>query len=196
MSARASNLLTAAAAIAVTTAIAACGSNSPGSARAAGPGGRPARTQQDEVNFVGCMRSHGVQNWPDPESNGQFDKPTLEQLGVSRSRLQAASAGCQHPLPSGGQPAPNPAGGQAQIAALVAFARCLRSHGFSTFPDPTRSGELTHEMLANSGINLHQPAVRQAADACVGVTHGVVTRAVAARFVPENEPSYSVLLMP
>ena len=38
-------------------------------------------------------------------------------------------------------------------------------------------------MLANSGINLHQPAVRQAADACVGVTHGVVTRAVVARFV-------------
>jgi hypothetical protein len=34
-----------------------------------------------------------------------------------------------------------------------------------------------------SGINLHQPAVRQAADACVGVTHGVVTRAVVARFI-------------
>jgi hypothetical protein len=36
---------------------------------------------------------------------------------------------------------------------------------------------------SNPGINLHQPTVRQAADACVGVTHGVVTRAVVARFV-------------
>ena len=49
----------------------------------------------------------------------------------------------------------------------------MRSHGFPSFPDPTSSGQLTHEMLANAGINLHQPAVLQAADACVGVTHGL-----------------------
>ena len=66
---------------------------------------------------------------------------------------------------------------------MLAFARCIRSHGFPSFPDPTSSGELTHEMLANAGINLHQPAVLQAADACVGVTHGVITKAVVARFV-------------
>jgi hypothetical protein len=38
-------------------------------------------------------------------------------------------------------------------------------------------------MLASAGIDLHQPAVLQAADACVGVTHGVITKAVVARFV-------------
>jgi hypothetical protein len=38
-------------------------------------------------------------------------------------------------------------------------------------------------MLASAGINVHQPAVVQAADACVGVTHGVVTRATIASFV-------------
>ena len=66
---------------------------------------------------------------------------------------------------------------------MLAFARCLRSHGFPSFPDPTSSGELTHEMLASAGIDLHQPAVLQAADACVSVTHGVITRADVARFV-------------
>jgi hypothetical protein len=38
-------------------------------------------------------------------------------------------------------------------------------------------------MLANAGINVHQPAVIEAADACVGVTHGFITRAAVARFV-------------
>jgi len=38
-------------------------------------------------------------------------------------------------------------------------------------------------MLTNAGINLHQPAVVQAADACVGVTHGFITKAAIARFV-------------
>jgi hypothetical protein len=38
-------------------------------------------------------------------------------------------------------------------------------------------------MLASAGINIHQPAVVQAADACVGVTHGFINRANIARFV-------------
>jgi hypothetical protein len=38
-------------------------------------------------------------------------------------------------------------------------------------------------MVASAGINLHQPAVLQAGDACVSVTHGVITKAAVARFV-------------
>ena len=66
---------------------------------------------------------------------------------------------------------------------MLAFVRCLRSHGFPSFPDPTSSGALTHEMVANAGINLHQPAVLDAGDACVSVTHGYITKVNVARFV-------------
>jgi len=38
-------------------------------------------------------------------------------------------------------------------------------------------------MVANAGINLHQPAVLEAGDACVSVTHGLLTKANVARFV-------------
>jgi hypothetical protein len=38
-------------------------------------------------------------------------------------------------------------------------------------------------MLAQAGINLHQPAVVQAADACTSATHGVITRAMVRRFI-------------
>lgn len=68
------------------------------------------------------------------------------------------------------------------MAAELAFARCIRGHGFPRFPDPTSAG-ITHELLASAGIDLHQPAVVRAADACVGVTHGLITRAGVARFI-------------
>ena len=38
-------------------------------------------------------------------------------------------------------------------------------------------------MLASAGIDIHQPAVVRAADVCVGVTHGLITKAGVARFV-------------
>jgi hypothetical protein len=58
----------------------------------------------------------------------------------------------------------------------------MGSHGFPSFPDPTSSGQVTHEMLANAGIDLHQPALLQAADACVSVTDAILTKAAVARF--------------
>jgi hypothetical protein len=72
---------------------------------------------------------------------------------------------------------------RARTAAALAFARCIRHHGFPSFPDPTASGQLTHEMVAAAGINLNQPAVLQAGDACASVTHGFITKAIVARFV-------------
>src|SRR5581483_10991839 len=99
--------------------------------------------------------------------------------------FQSAEAACRHLLPDGGA-GQSAAKSRVRSAALLAFARCLRSHGFPNFPDPTSGGELTPEMVAEAGINLHQPAVLQAGDACVGVTHGILTRADVARAVSQS----------
>jgi hypothetical protein len=178
-----SKLPLAAAAVAAATLIAACGSNSHSSSSS---GGRLtyAQAQQDAVNFAGCMRSHGVPNFPDPTSPREFKASMSPGSAVVRSpAFQSAETACQHLLPGGGPPSQSAAHTRAQITALLAFARCLRSHGFPSFPDPTSSGQVTHEMLAMAGINLHQPAVLQAAEACVSVTHGFITKAAVARFV-------------
>ena len=98
----------------------------------------------------------------------------------------SAETACQHLLPSGGAPSQTATQRRAQLVAGLAFARCMRSHGIPSFPDPTSGGQLTHEMLAAARINIHQPAVVQAADACVSVTHGVITKAAVARFVAEQ----------
>ena len=86
-------------------------------------------------------------------------------------------------MPSFGVPGQAERHSAAQVADFVAFARCLRTHGFPNFPDPTATGQLSHEMLASAGINLHQPGVIPAADACTGVTHGAITKAAVAQFV-------------
>jgi hypothetical protein len=177
-------ILTTVVAIAAFSLLAAgCGSNSPSSTSASSPdGGNPtqAQAQQEMVSFSDCMRSHGVSNFPDPSTTGF--KAALAPSTPHSPAFQSAYAACQHLLPGGG-PAQEAARHRAQLPAFLAFVRCLRSHGFPSFPDPSTSGQLTHEMLANARINLHQPAVLQAGDACVSVTHGVVTKADVARFV-------------
>jgi hypothetical protein len=176
-----SRLSMAVAVIAVVMMIAACGASSPGASHSGGHRTQPqAQKLQAMLRFADCMRSHGVPNLPDPTSSPHDFKSAFANPSPA---VHSASAVCQHLLPAGAQHRQNPAQSQRQIAAHLAFARCLRSHGFPNFPDPDASGELTHEMLANAGIDLHQPAVLQAGDACVSVTHGVITTAAVARFV-------------
>ena len=139
--------------------------------------------RENAVRFADCMRSHGVSNFPDPTTDPRAFKESLNPTTAHAPAFQPALSACGHLLPRGGQQSQSPPPSQAQITAELAFARCLRSHGFRNFPDPSTTGEITHEMLANAGINIHQPAVVQAADACVGVTHGFLTRADVARFV-------------
>jgi hypothetical protein len=123
------------------------------------------------------MRSHGVPGFPDPTSRA-FKFSLSPASGNARSpAFRSAGTTCQHLLPDGGPSSESPARRQARIAAALAFARCVRAHGFPTFPDPTSSGELNPQMVTQAGINIHLPAAIAAADACVGVTHGFLTRA-------------------
>jgi hypothetical protein len=95
------------------------------------------------------MRSHGVPNYPDPDSSGQLPKPDAHHLGVSDSQLQAVQQRCQHELPSNGHALDSGSISDCMMAedcprALVqhvlteerSFALCMRSHGVPNWPDP------------------------------------------------------------
>lgn len=192
------SLIRPAVAILAATAIAACGSSSANSATSSGSSGSSgsggssgsagsgrgltyAQAQHDAVRFARCMRAHGV-DVPDPTSPRAFKQAVGDLSGTPA--FNGAAAACRHLLPGGGgAPDQSQAPSRAQLAAELAFARCIRSHGFPGFPDPTSSAGITHELLTSAGIDVHQPAVVRAADACVGVTHGFLTRAAVARFV-------------
>jgi hypothetical protein len=155
---------------------------------AAGPGGGSptgtAPTAQDGlIAYSHCMRSHGLPNFPDPAPSQGIPKDKLIPL-VGSPQFNVASNACQHLMPAKGlgpqQTAPQT---RTQVAAALAFARCMRDHGFQTFPDPTTQGQLTPQMVTDAGIDLHQPAVLQAGLACAPVTHGLITRAAVERAV-------------
>jgi hypothetical protein len=96
------------------------------------------------------MRSNGMPNFPDPDSNGTLPKTSAQLLGVSSSQFQAAQRACQHLLPATGGSLTATSLQQCYLAgvcpqALVQqalstgrkFAMCMRSHGVPNWPDPT-----------------------------------------------------------
>jgi hypothetical protein len=80
--------------------------------------------------------------------------------------LAACGASGQAPsAPSGhapSTPSGHAAGVSSRSAPLLAYARCMRSHGVSRFPDPGPSGF----DLNGSAINPFSPAFRTAQDTC------------------------------
>jgi hypothetical protein len=122
-------------------------------------------TPNGPVAFAGCMRSHRVPNWPDPNRSGAFDKSKLtpQQLGASSARVQAAQSACDHLLPNGGS-GPNPARVQQMRAQGLAFAQCVRSHGVPNFPDPGSDGRIPDP--ASVGIDQGSPKFEAANQAC------------------------------
>jgi len=139
-----------------------------------------AQANHDMLRFAACLHSHGVEGLPNPvAAPGAFK----HSFTTTSPTVTAAMNRCGHLVPGQENQAQTPAHTQEQIDAMLAFARCIRGHGFSRFPDPTANGSVSHEMLARAGIDLHQPAIAQAADRCTSVTHGLLTRVDVARFI-------------
>jgi hypothetical protein len=174
------SILTCVAAIAAFSLLAAgCGGgSSPGVANVA-PSPTAATTtttQSGLLAFSNCMRSNGVPNFPDPQRFvGGNVKLTIHQLAPSQAALNA----CSHLLPTNGGSGSQETAQQqrTQLADGLSFARCMRSHGVSRFPDPTAQGQLTVEMVQAQGINVHSPGVLRDVRACLPASHGLLTPA-------------------
>lgn len=166
------------AALTATLTLAACGSS--GSANTTGQHLPSAAQNASVLRFTDCVRSHGVPNIPDPGTRGWKDA-----LASQAPAVLTAERICTRLVPGAMPSNQNQSQAQTpvQIADELAFASCMRAHGFRSFPDPNSSGQLTHQMLAAAGVDVHQPAALQAADACVSVTHGLITKADVARFI-------------
>ncbi|HET6172230.1 MAG TPA: hypothetical protein VFD90_06485 [Gaiellales bacterium] len=112
--------------------------------------------------FARCMRSYGIPGWPDPNSQGFFDKSKLRPLGLSVSRVRALEEGpCNIPLPSPQAYTITPA----DRAAYLKAAACMRSHGFPDFPDPTFPDNNVTLNIPSS-INRNSPRFKSAATTC------------------------------
>jgi hypothetical protein len=118
------------AALGCALAIAACGSNH--SSRNAASNG-----YTRGLTFSACMRGHGVPNFPDPGPRGYQIGPGSAITGSPAD--QSAINACIKYLHSSGPSSPVPASMRRQD---LAFAKCMRRHGVSNFPDPDANGNI------------------------------------------------------
>ena len=160
--ARVAAVITAMAAAALLAA--ACG----GSPSSTGSGGSPnagRSANSQAVAYSRCVRAHGVPDFPDPDSNGQIPKEAavsaLREVGDSRAK--AATYACRNLNPAGqGSPTLT---AQEQQDYLKAAA-CMRSHGITSFPDPTFPGGRANLPTIPSSIDTKSRQFTQAAQTC------------------------------
>jgi hypothetical protein len=159
--------------VAVTTAVAAAllaagcssspSSTTPASAPSAGS------TVAQAVAYTQCMRSHGVPEYPDPDSSGQLQKiGSGQQVGVSDAQFNTATNACESLWPYQGLTA---AQQQQELADMVKFAQCMRSHGVPTLPDPVATdGQVKFVIsVSKTGINPESPQIQAKLQECLHV---------------------------
>ena len=116
------------------------------------------------------MRSNGVTNYPDPSSSGR--PQSLNQIDPNSPTFQTAYKACQKYASNGVGAPPEPS--PAELRFALAFAQCVRKHGFPQFPDPltTVSLQATFTLgrgmyfLINGTYHVMSPAFMHAAKAC------------------------------
>ncbi len=154
----------------MTALLTACGASK------AEPAASPSTNAQKLLAYSGCVRSHGVPDYPDPDSSGGFSaKPTAQQLGVSDSQLQAAQSACTSLVPDGGN-GPAQATLRQSWSDMRSFAVCMRSHGVPNCPDPTpyypQHPDQPYFNLQPAGIDQNAPQIVARIDERQPLLHG------------------------
>jgi hypothetical protein len=166
------------------SALAGCGSSSNPSSSTSSAGAARGNGVAAAYRFAACMRDHGVTDFPDPQVTVNATQTKVAIRVVAGSpQSKAAMTACRGilPQPTNLSPAQVAARQQARLAALLSFARCMRAHGITQFPDPTSQGQLSLTMITAAGVDLHAPQVRTAGLACVPASRGLLTRAAVAQ---------------
>ncbi len=118
------------------------------------------------LKFAACMRDHGMPNFPDPNSQGGV---TLNNVDPSSTIFTDAQKACVKYAGASGKP-PSPAQLQQHLADALKFAKCMRSHGITDYPDPTvgANGAIGTSIRAGRGSNLNpnNPQFQKAQKAC------------------------------
>jgi hypothetical protein len=165
----------AALAVSLGLALTACGS---GASATAGHGSGDSLFRQLVAGYVAdarCARAHGMPNLPDPQvdEQGNAHYPALDRTGPW-GWPQSVIGGCEHVWARlhairdrYDNTRPQRPASPATFANELRIARCIRTHGFPTYPDPSASGGFVVGSLPPgfSKTNISPPA-RAAIDAC------------------------------
>ncbi|HUA45575.1 MAG TPA: hypothetical protein VMA77_10130 [Solirubrobacteraceae bacterium] len=126
------------------------------------------------LKFSGCMRSHGLPDFPDPTvgSNG-LPSWTLSARTVGANPqspgFRAARQACGKDLPDLGLQ--TPVQKATANAEALKYASCMRTNGVPNFPDPNGQGviQITN---ATGTLDPSSPQYQKAETACKALENG------------------------
>jgi hypothetical protein len=154
--------------VALGLSMAACSAGSNGSGVASvssyAPAGQTSHVsgKPSTLAYAKCMQSHGIKNFPEPNSSGQLTVTPGESLPDFNSPKYKAAAKACVSLHSAGV---TPAQQAVQLQKDIAYAKCMRSHGVTNFPDPDPN---TGDSFDLQGIDVNSSQVQSADKACGG----------------------------
>jgi hypothetical protein len=125
--------------------------------------------------YARCMRSHGVPDFPDPNSSGQIPKSeVVAARQEDPSQFDSANGSCGHLLPSGGGNGETPAEIAQDWTQDRQFARCMRHYGVPNWPDPTDRSPTDNRPVFHItavGLDGNSPQLRAKAHQCASSLH-------------------------
>ena len=132
---------------------------------AAGPAGTMAPLEQYDASlkYSGCIRSHGVPKFPDPQYAGGFPAGSLSGIKQGSPQFLRAQKACASFARAAGMGPPSEAAQQAHMVKMLKISHCMQKHGFPDFPDPDAQGGL---MVNPSSLNMGSPQYEAAARKC------------------------------
>jgi hypothetical protein len=109
------------------------------------------------------MRSHGITNFPDPNSNGGLEINSSSGINPSSPQFQEAQKICRKYMPG-----PSPAQQAQSEQAALKFAACMQTDGVPNFPDPIfgPNGGIEQKIGPGSGVDPNSPTYQAAVRKC------------------------------
>jgi hypothetical protein len=150
-------------------------------------------TYQQAVAYTDCMRSHGVPNFPDPDSQGNYNNNQIEAVGTGTAERNAFSQ-CRSLLPNEGtglSVTELQTMMEQNLQHALKAALCMRQHGIPGFPEPTplSTGSGVNWPLLPAGIDQNSPQYTKAFRKCSGPdVGGPIPPNLAPGFVPPSPP--------
>jgi hypothetical protein len=149
----------------------ACGGGSPkASMRSSG------NLMADALNYAGCMRAHGLTNFPDPTAGSSglpsfsFNVGGDNGLDVNSPQYLRARKACEKDLPDlGGQ---TPADTAAANTKALEYVKCMRSNGEPDYPDPNGRGVIPIITNATGILDPSSPQFQKAEKVCQSMDNG------------------------
>jgi len=142
--------------------VASLGPSTTGSTTTSQPSG-PAGNNSDPnafVRFVACMQRHGIH-----AQIGQGGRGVSISGGdPSSPQFKAAQKVCQKLLPGGGPQPLTPAQEAQEVKELLVLAKCMRRHGYPSFPDPDSQG--VFDFSGASAVDPNSTQFQQAMSTC------------------------------